>query len=297
MIDLITSYQVVFLTLVGILGLIVGSFLNVVIYRLPIMIDYIRRQDCLEFFDTKTEFHDEVKCYNLAHPKSHCIFCDTPIKIWHNIPILSYFILGGKCATCKSRIPLRYLMVEILTCILSVLVAYEFGFSWECLDILIFSWLLVAITFIDIDHQILPDILTLSLLWLGLLVNCFDVFANSHDAVLGAIIGYAFFWLVNALFKLVRHKEGIGHGDFKLMAAAGAWLGWQLLPFTILCSSILALIIGGGYLMFKGKSHKVPIPFGPFIAIAMWIGVIWGFDITQSYLHLVGVDVLIAPGL
>ncbi|MGD9152782.1 MAG: A24 family peptidase [Gammaproteobacteria bacterium] len=297
MMDFIMSYQSVFLTLVGIVGLIVGSFLNVVIYRLPIMIDYIRRQDCLEFFDSKTEFHDEVKCYNLAYPKSHCIFCDAPIKIWHNIPILSYLILGGKCATCKSRIPLRYLIVEIFTCILSIVVAYEFGFSWECLDVLIFSWFLIAATFIDIDHQILPDILTLSLLWIGLFVNCFDIFANSHDAILGAIIGYSFFWVVNALFRLIRGKEGIGHGDFKLMAAAGAWMGWQLLPFVILCGSVLALLIGGGYLLLKGKSRGVPIPFGPFIAIAMWIGIIWGFDITQTYLHWMGINILIAPGI
>jgi len=297
MIDLIMLYQSVFLTLIGIVGLIVGSFLNVVIYRLPIMIDYIRRQDCLDFFDSKIEIHDEVKCYNLAFPKSHCIFCDAPIKIWHNIPVLSYLILGGKCAACKSIIPLRYLIVEVLTCIFSVVIAYEFGFSWECFEVLVFSWFLIAVTFIDIDHQILPDILTLSLLWIGLLVNCFDVFTNSHDAILGAIIGYGFFWVVNTLFRLVRKKEGIGHGDFKLMAAAGAWLGWQLLPFVILCSSVLALLIGGGYLLLKGKPSSVPIPFGPFIAIAMWFGIIWGFDVTQAYLHLAGINILIVPGI
>ena len=297
MINFIVSYPVVFLTLVGILGLIVGSFLNVVIYRLPVMIDCVRRQDCLEFLDSKTEFHDEVKCYNLVRPRSHCIFCDIPIKIWHNIPIVSYIMLWGKCATCKSRIPLRYLIVETLACILSMMAAYEFGFSWECLSILIFTWFLIAVTFIDIDHQILPDILTLTLLWIGLLASCFNLFTNSHDAILGAIIGYGFFWLINALFKLIRHKEGIGHGDFKLMAVAGAWLGWQILPFVILCSSLLALIIGGGYLLLKGKSRSMPIPFGPFIAIAMWVGIIWGFDITQSYLHLMRINLLIVPGI
>jgi leader peptidase (prepilin peptidase)/N-methyltransferase len=297
MIDFIISYPAVFLTLVGVFGLIVGSFLNVIIYRLPIMIDYVRRQDCLDFFDSKVEFHNEVKCYNLAYPKSHCIFCDTPIKVWQNIPIISYLVLRGKCAVCKSRIPLRYLIVEILACVLAVIVAYEFGFSWECLSVLIFTWFLIAVAFIDVDHQILPDILTLLLLWIGLLASCFNLFTNSHDAILGAIIGYSFFWLINALFKLVRHKEGIGHGDFKLVAAAGAWLGWQILPFVILSSSILALIIGGGYLLIKGKSRAVPIPFGPFIAIAMWIGIIWGFDITQSYLHFMGINTLIAPGI
>jgi leader peptidase (prepilin peptidase) / N-methyltransferase len=288
------THSWIFLTLSGILGLIVGSFLNVVIHRLPIMLKISWRQDCLEFLNQTPDFADEVKCYNLARPNSHCPFCNTPIKRWHNIPVLSYLFLGGKCANCESKIPLRYLIVELLSFALSVILAWQFGLSWTFVAVLTFTWFLIAISFIDIDHQILPDSLTMPLLWIGLFISCFDVFASSHDAILGAIFGYLFFWIVDKLFKLVRRKEGIGQGDFKLIAVAGAWLGWQLLPFVILSSSIFGILIGGGWLLCRGKSHHTPIPFGPFIAIAMFIGIIWGFDITQMYLQIMGINIPLA---
>jgi leader peptidase (prepilin peptidase)/N-methyltransferase len=297
MFDFIISHTYVFLTLTGIIGLIVGSFLNVIIYRLPIMLEYARRRDCLEFFETIPKFKDEIQPCNLLFPRSYCVLCGAQIKFWHNIPIFSYLFLGGKCASCKNKISLRYFIVEILACALPVIAAYEFGFSWECFYVLIFTWILLAITFIDIEKQIVPDILSLSLLWLGLLISCFGAFTNSHDAILGAIFGYGFFWIINALFLLIRRKEGIGHGDFKLIAAAGAWLGWQILPFVIFCSSVLALLVGGTYLLITRKSHRVPIPFAPFIVIAMWIGIIWGFDITQSYLHFAGINILLSPDI
>ncbi|MEK6730758.1 MAG: A24 family peptidase [Pseudomonadota bacterium] len=293
MIDFIAANTWVFLTLVILFSLTIGSFLNVVIYRLPIILERDWQKECMEFLGKEPEFSNDIKKYNLAHPASHCPFCNQLLTIWQNIPVISYLILGGKCAHCQNKIPLRYLIVELLSCLLAVIAAIEFGFSLSLLFVLIFTWVLVAITFIDIDHQILPDILSLSLIWLGLLASCFNLFTNSHDAILGAIFGYGSFWIIGKLFELVRHKEGIGQGDFKLLAAIGAWVGWQILPFVILTSSFLALIIGGGFLLISHKSHRTPIPFGPFIAIAGFIAIIWGFDISQYYLHAMGLPIML----
>lgn len=287
MTDFITSHLWVYLTLVGILGLIVGSFLNVVIYRLPIMLEEEWRKECLESLDEA--LIAKKQAYNLSYPASHCPHCFVKLSVWQNIPIFSYLFLGGRCAFCKARIPFRYLLVELLSLIFSLIAAIQFGLSFELLAMLFLTWILITMTFIDFKHQILPDLLTLPLLWLGLLASCFNLFTNSHDAILGAIIGYTFFWIVNALFKFVTEKDGIGQGDFKLLAAAGAWLGWQLLPFVILTSSFIGLGFGIILLTIRHQNRRTPIPFGPFIAFALWLGVIWGFDLTQSYLHLFGI--------
>ncbi len=288
MLELITAHFWVYLTLVGLLSLSVGSFINVVIHRLPMMLEDDWRQQCSETLNVSPP--PDVPKFNLAQPASHCPQCFVKIRFWQNIPVISYIILCGQCSNCKTRIPIRYLLVETLCLLFSMIAAIQFGLSFELLAVLILTWLLLAMTFIDFKHQILPDVLTLPLLWLGLLVSCFNLFTTSHDAILGAIFGYAFFWIVNQTFKLFTKKDGIGQGDFKLLAAAGAWLGWQLLPFIILTSSILALVFGISVITFKKQSRKIPIPFGPFIAIALWLGVIWGFDLTQSYLHLFGIS-------
>ena len=289
MINFMSIHHWFFIFILGIFGLIIGSFLNVVIYRLPIILENDWRQQCLEFFDQTEELHDNVAIYNLAHPASHCPFCNTPITALQNIPVFSYLILGGKCATCQTKIPLRYLLVELLTCILTIIAGVEFGLSFTLIAVLILTYLLIALTFIDIDHQILPDLLTLPLVWIGLFISCFTLFTTSKDAILGGIFGYLSFWAINKLFKIISRQDGMGQGDFKLIAAAGAWLGWQILPFVILTSSISCLIVGGGVLLWKQKSYKTPVPFGPFIALALWIGIIWGFDATQYYLHFFGI--------
>ena len=285
---MIVNNTALFLTLIGIFGLIFGSFLNVVIHRLPIMLERDWQKQCLEFLGQSSE-QDKKQRYNLAYPASHCPVCKMPLSFWQNIPVLSYLILRGKCLKCKTKIPLRYFFVELFTCALSIIAAVEFGFSVELFAVLAFTYFLIAIAFIDLDHQLLPDALSLPLLWLGLLANCFHMFVSNIDAVLGAAIGYAFFWTLNAVFKFITKKDGMGQGDFKLLAAAGAWLGWQLLPFVVLVSSIFGLIIGGGLLLYKKKKRTTPIPFGPFIAIAMWIAIIWGFDLTQHYLNFFGI--------
>ncbi|MBN1684788.1 MAG: prepilin peptidase [Gammaproteobacteria bacterium] len=279
----------VFVILVGLLGLAVGSFLNVVIHRLPKMMDRHWHQACQDYFKEGIFPSEQTAKYNLAYPASHCPFCKHPLNYWENIPLLSYLLLGGKCAYCKANIPVRYFLVELLSCVLSIVIAVQFGPSWELISVLLLTWTLIALSFIDLEQKILPDLLTLFLLWLGLFVNCFGFFSNCHDAVLGAIFGYAFFWIIEKLFKLLTRQEGIGAGDCKLLAAIGAWVGWQILPFVILTSSALGLVVGGGALLLKGLSRKTPIPFGPFIAIAGFIAIIWGFDITQSYLQFFGI--------
>lgn len=290
MFDYIAANTWLFLIIVGLFSLLIGSFLNVVVHRLPIMLERNWRKQCIDYLNESSDFDNPVTQYNLAFPASHCPFCYTRLALWQNIPIVSYIILKGRCATCKKAIPLRYLLIEICSLVLSIVAAIQFGISYELLAALVLTWFLVTISFIDIDHQILPDLLTIPLLWLGLLLSCFNLFANSHDSILGVILGYAFFWLIDKLFKLITRKEGIGEGDFKLLAASGAWLGWQLLPFVILFSSILGLIVGSSILFIQKKPRGTSIPYGPFIAIAIWIGIIWGYDITQSYLQLFGIS-------
>jgi leader peptidase (prepilin peptidase)/N-methyltransferase len=227
---------------------------------------------------------DLSRPYNLVTPNSHCRVCQTPIKSWQNIPLISYSLLGGKCATCKTPIGLRYPAVELVTALLSLALVFVFPFGWPLAGMLLFTWLLVAMSAIDIDHQILPDQLTLGLLWLGLLFNLNGTYVDLESAVIGAVAGYLSLWSVYWLFKLLTGKEGMGFGDFKLLAALGAWLGYQQLLLIIMLSSVVGAVVGiAGILMF-GRDKNIPIPFGPYLAAAGWMAALWGDAIMDWYL-------------
>jgi leader peptidase (prepilin peptidase)/N-methyltransferase len=268
--------------LAGVVGLLVGSFLNVVIYRLPVMMQRSWRKECLEYLELPPE--PEAAPFNLALPPSRCPACDAPIKAYQNIPVVSYLVLQGKCAHCRNPIALRYPLLEAFTALLSIAVAWHFGYSLQTVFALLLTWALVALSFIDIDHQLLPDSITLPMLWLGLLLNVFGVFTDSHASIIGAAAGYLALWSVFQLFKLLTGKEGMGYGDFKLLALFGAWLGWQVLPLIILLSSLVGTVVSIAVLLIAKRDHRIPIPFGPYLALAGWIALLWGADINKLYL-------------
>jgi leader peptidase (prepilin peptidase)/N-methyltransferase len=270
------------------LGLVVGSFLNVVIYRLPLMMESRWRQDCCELLEVQQE--QEAPRLTLSTPNSHCPHCGTAIKPWHNIPVLSYLLLRGKCANCGVGISLRYPTVELVTGLLTLSLAWYFPLSWALLGAVLFTWALLVLTMIDVDHKLLPDDITLPLLWLGLLFNLNSTYVSLTDAVIGAMAGYLILWSVYWLFKLITGKEGMGYGDFKLLAALGAWLGWQALPLIILLSSLVGAVCGIAMIVIKGRGREVPIPFGPYLAAAGWICLMWGDEITGRYLSATGLN-------
>ena len=270
------------------LGLVVGSFFNVVIYRLPLMMESRWRRDCCELLEQEQE--KEAAPLTLATPNSHCPHCGTGIKPWHNIPVLSYLMLRGKCAACGVGISLRYPAVELATGLLTLSLASAFPMSAALLGAIAFTWALIVLTMIDVDHKLLPDNITLPLLWLGLLFNLAGTYVSLEDAVLGAMLGYLLLWSVYWLFKLVTGKEGMGYGDFKLLAALGAWLGWQALPLIILLSSLVGALCGIVLMIAKGRGREVPIPFGPYLAAAGWISLMWGEEITSRYLGASGLN-------
>lgn len=265
------------------LGLIVGSFLNVVIHRLPVMLERTWRHQCAELAGKPPPASDR---YNLLVPRSQCPACGHRITASENIPVLSFVLLQGKCAGCGKRIAWRYPIVEVVTGVLSAVVAWHFGPSLAAAGALLLTWALIALTVIDYDHQLLPDNITLPLLWLGLGFNLGGVYVPMASAVVGAMAGYLSLWLVYQLFKLVTGREGMGYGDFKLYAALGAWLGWQQLPLIILLSSFVGAIIGLAGILFMGRDRSIPIPFGPFLCVAGWIALLWGDAITRGYLQL-----------
>lgn len=266
-------------------SLLVGSFLNVVILRLPIMMFRSWKQDCQQTeLPAHPALNDLSQPYNLVKPDSHCPKCQAPVKAWQNIPVLSWLVLRGKCAGCSTNISVRYPLVELTTAVLSAVLLVKFSWGWPLLAMLAFTWLLIAMSVIDIDHQILPDVLTLSLLWLGLLANSQGLFTNLHDAVYGAALGYGVLWSVYWVFKLTTGKEGMGFGDFKLLAALGAWLGVQSIPLIILLSSVVGAVVGIAGIMILGRDKNIPIPFGPYLAAAGWIAALWGDDIIAWYL-------------
>lgn len=275
-----------FLFLVAALSLIIGSFLNVVIYRLPQMMKEEWGQECREYLGLKT-LPSDVEQINLYLPLSHCTQCKKPLKPWHNIPVISYLVLRGKCAFCSAGISMRYPFVELLCCLTSVYVAWRFGFTWQTAGGLAFTWIAISLTFIDLDHHLLPDHLTLLLVWVGLFLSMFNVFTNSHDAIIGAIAGYLTFAIVQWLFKMVTGKIGMGQGDYKFLAGLGALLGWQQLPLIILLASVIGLIFGITQMAMRNHFKSEPIPFGPYLAIAGWISLIWGPEILNMYIHKV----------
>ncbi|MEH6585382.1 MAG: A24 family peptidase [Halioglobus sp.] len=270
------------------LGLVVGSFLNVVIHRLPIMMESRWRKDCCELLEVEGEKQDQP--LTLATPNSHCPSCKAPIRAWQNIPVLSYLMLGGKCANCGITISLRYPSVELITGLLTLYLAWHFPASPALLGAMLLTWSLVALTMIDVDHQLLPDDITLPLLWLGLIFNLNGTYVSLDDAVIGAMAGYLILWSIYWLFKLLTGKEGMGYGDFKLLAALGAWMGWQALPLIILLSSLVGAVVGIGLMLLKNRGKEIPIPFGPYLAAAGWIALLWGDSLTQAYLKSAGLN-------
>jgi leader peptidase (prepilin peptidase) / N-methyltransferase len=306
--DLAAIYSanvVLFAASVFVLGLVVGSFLNVVIYRLPIILEREWRAQAAEFSPANgpaaaepagTSAEPPQAPFSLSVPRSACPACKAPISAWQNIPVVSWLALRGRCANCKTRISARYPVVELATGMLSAWVAYHFGFGVPAACGVLLTWALVALTGIDIDHQLLPDGITLPLLWSGLLASV--VFAASgsalpvspHDAIIGAAAGYLSLWLVFHAFRLVTGKEGMGYGDFKLFAALGAWLGWKLLPLIILLSAAAGAVLGILMIVLRGRDRTAPIPFGPYLAAAGWIAMMYGDGLVSGYLRLSGLQ-------
>lgn len=286
------AYALLGLACTLVLGLLVGSFLNVVIYRLPKMMERDWQDQCRDFLTNDGDIatlpasDSKQEPFNLMVPASRCPHCGHKIKPWENIPVISYLFLRGKCSNCKAGISARYPVIESLTGLLSVAVIFYVGVNWSGLAALVFTWSLIALTMIDFDTYLLPDDITLPLLWLGLIANSFNTFTDLPSALWGAIAGYLALWSVYKLFKLLTGKEGMGYGDFKLLAALGAWMGWQMLPQIILLSSLVGAVIGISMIVIRGRDKNIPIPFGPYLAIAGWIAFIWGDTINQSYLKL-----------
>lgn len=279
------NHPTAFVVSVFLFGLAVGSFLNVVIYRLPLMMQRQWEEQCAELHGKALP---EQKPLNLLIPGSHCPACSRKIRAWENIPLLSYLLLMGRCHHCRTFISPRYPLIELLTGILSAAVAWHFGVSWEAVGALLLSYALITLTFIDFDHQLLPDSITLPFLWLGLGLSLFEVFTDVRTSLIGAIAGYFSLWLVYHLFRLITKKEGMGYGDFKLLALLGAWLGWTMLPAIILLSSLVGAILGTVWLSLSSQQRGTPLPFGPYLAAAGWLALMWGQDINQFYLAFTG---------
>ena len=275
-----------FYLFVVIFSLMIGSFLNVVVYRLPKMMHNTWYLECREFLaDELTKVPaKKVDHLTLSIPNSTCPECGHKIRFYENIPVISWLFLKGKCSQCKNSIAIRYPLVEAATALLSLVIAMQFGVAIETLLLLILTWGLICLTLIDFDHMLLPDQIVMPLLWLGLLVNINDTFVPLNDAVIGAAVGYMSLFSVFWLFKLLTGKEGMGHGDFKLFALFGAWIGWQLLPILILMASVVGAVVGISLMLFKGHQREQAIPFGPYLAVAGWITLLWGEGIWSWYL-------------
>lgn len=283
LLNFLQTNTIAFYITISALGMVIGSFLNVVIYRLPKMMHKSWNEECCEFLEIVNEQDIDKQNYNLVFPNSQCPGCEHKIRAWENIPLISYLFLRGKCSSCRSSISIRYPLIELFSGLLSLIVAWHFGLSLQLIPALLLTWALITLSFIDIDHQLLPDDITLPFLWLGLLCNIFGLFTNIYSSLIGAMAGYLSLWLVYISFKLVTGKEGMGHGDFKLLAMIGAWMGWEILPLTIVLSSLCGAVIGVSMIMFQNHDRKQPIPFGPYLAIAGWIALVWGQEITASY--------------
>jgi len=292
MAELFTQSPATFIAVVFAFALMIGSFLNVVIFRLPIMMQREWREQCEELAEQPAPTTPGGP-FNLVVPRSRCPSCGKPIKAWQNIPVLSYLLLGARCANCRQPISVRYPVVEMLTAVLAGICAWHFGFGWEALMAIGLSCTLVAISMIDVDHQIIPDSIVLPLLWVGLLMSLFHpltgvetLFISPNEAITGALAGYLSLWCVYQLFKLITGKEGMGYGDFKLLAALGAWLGWRALPTIILMSAVVGAIIGIVLIVVRGRDRQIPIPYGPYLASAGWITMLWGEAIRNAYLDM-----------
>lgn len=272
---------------VAVFGLVIGSFLNVVVVRLPAMLDNTWRQQCREYLDVEIDSPSQAE-FSLVRPASHCPRCGAPIRAIHNIPLLSYLWLRGRCAACKAPIGLRYPVIELLAAVLAVLAATKFGLSWQLAGALIVGWTFLAMSAIDIEHQILPDDMVLPLMWVGLIANSKGLYTDLHSALFGAVAGYITLWLVFQLFRILTGKEGMGYGDFKLFACIGAWLGWQSLPLVILLAAVCGSVVGIVAITVTQQDKSQPIPFGPFLCAAGFVAMLWGTQITGAYLQFAG---------
>jgi leader peptidase (prepilin peptidase)/N-methyltransferase len=289
---------------VFLLGLVVGSFLNVIIYRLPIMLDREWRSQAAEVLagiptttetSSRTQISTPLERFTLSTPRSACPSCKAPIRAWQNIPVFSWLLLRGRCASCKTKISARYPVVELTTGVLSAWVAWHFGFGAPAAGALLITWALIALTGIDIDHQLLPDNITLPLMWAGLLAAVIigptagiSLPVSPQDALIGAMSGYVSLWLVFHAFRLVTGKEGMGYGDFKLFAALGAWLGWKLLPLVIVLSAASGAVLGILMIVLRGRDRSAPMPFGPYLAAAGWLAMMYGDRLVSGYLRISG---------
>ena len=291
MLELFTESTTLFVAVVFAFCLVIGSFLNVVIHRLPMMMERDWREQAAELASTPTDTELPEGRFDLVVPRSRCPSCGTMIRSWQNIPVVSYLFLGGKCAKCKKSISARYPLVELMTAVLAALCAWRFGVGLEAVMAIIMTLALVPVAMIDADTQLIPDSIVLPLMWVGLAMSIFapvagaeTLFIAPQDALIGAIAGYLSLWSIYWLFKLVTGKEGMGYGDFKLLAALGAWLGWQQLPLIILMSAVVGAIVGIAMMVFRKHERSVPIPFGPYLAAAGWITMLWGDAIKTTYL-------------
>ena len=283
------EFPLIFTLGCGVLGLCIGSFLNVVIYRLPVMMEKNWREECTSFLHPEQESEQQSESeppprFNLMTPRSACPNCQHAIASWENIPVISWLFLRGRCSGCKKVISPRYPLVEITTAILFTIVAAHFGVTIAAVAACLFTATLIALTMIDYDHMLLPDSLVLPLVWAGLIVNYFSVFTDFSSAFWGAVWGYLILWSIFWLFKLATGKDGMGYGDFKLLAALGAWGGYELLPAIIVLSSIAGVVIGAGLIVLQKLGKGKPMPFGPYLAIAGWIALLWGAELTQTWL-------------
>ncbi len=271
-----------FLAASALLGLLMGSFLNVVALRLPPRLEYRWRQECQAWLQGQ-EGSEETPPPGWVASPSRCPHCGHRLRPWENIPLVSFLLLRARCRACGGAISWRYPVVELLTALLTAVTAWRLGWSWETVAAWSLLWPLIVLTLIDLDHQLLPDAITQPLLWLGLLWSLSGVFTGPEAAILGAVGGYLVLWSVMHLFKLATGKEGMGHGDFKLLAALGAWLGWQALPLIVFLSSVLGTLVGIALILLRGRDRQLPIPFGPFLAGAGWVAMLWGETLIQAY--------------
>ena len=289
MLEYFQTSPVFFIGTVTVLGLLVGSFLNVVIYRLPLIVEREWQDECSRINGEATAGQAEPPL-GLIRPGSRCPHCGHRIGVLENIPVLSYLWLKGRCSECRTPISPRYPLIELITALLSAIVAWHFGFGLQAACALLLTWALIPLSMIDYDHQILPDAITLPFLWLGLTLSLYPVFADSHASIIGAMAGYLSLWAVYQLFRILTGKEGMGYGDFKLLAMLGAWMGWQALAVIVLLSTVVGAFFGILLMVLKGRDHQQPIPFGPYLAAAGWIALLWGEDITGSYLRWAGLS-------
>jgi leader peptidase (prepilin peptidase)/N-methyltransferase len=288
--ELFTQMPILFIGISFVLALLIGSFLNVIIYRLPIMMEREWRAQCEEIAATPAVELPTGR-FDLVAPRSRCTDCGQQITAMQNIPVISYLMLGGKCGNCQAPISRRYPIIELVTAVLTGIVTWRFGFGWEAAAAVLMTWTLIAISVIDIDHQIIPDSISLPLIWVGLFLSLFNataggeiLFINARTAIIGGLAGYLSLWSIYHLFRLLTGKEGMGYGDFKLLAALGAWLGWQLLPLIILLSAAVGAVVGISLIVLKRHERSVPIPFGPYLAAAGWIAMLYGPQIMDAYL-------------